>query len=834
MVTPFAYGGTARTITLYGAMIALGAVLFSALRIPMSQLSAIFAMVAIVVYGLGTRFRLRVSSGGASVSFSDCLVLMVVFLFDGTSAIVLASVAALVATLHFTRRAGTLALNSAIAAIAAFGALSILKLKVGPITGLPQSGVSDALVCATGLLALGLSVVHSGAFRSHRAEEDGTEKVRDRILDGLRVFVTFFVVSAGAGAFARIAGAARLDPEATVVTLAGLVFLAFCEYLKKLYAAAAPQALREDPAAPPVLGRAELFRRTFGHATIGVAIVSPTGQWLQVNRSLCELLGYSEAELLESSFQDMMHPDELGMALANVKQLLDRKIQTYQMEKRYFRKDGEIVWVLWNVALFQDEQSESANLIFQLQEITDRKRSEERLMHDAFHDPLTGLPNRALFIDHLKLAIARTQRSADEIFAVLFLDLDRFKVINDSLGHGCGDELLVGIARRLESCMRLGDTVARVGGDEFTILLEDLKDEAEAILVAERLQKEISAPFNLDGREVFTSVSIGIAPGSRDYQLSEEVLRDADTAMYRAKSRGKARYELFDKAMHTIAVNLLQLETDMRQALKNEEFFVQYQPIVSLTNFKLRGFEALVRWQHPSRGLVSPLDFISIAEETGQIVSIGNWILRASCLEMAEWQRRFPNDPPLCISVNLSGRQFAQPDLIEQVKSVLVESGLSPRSLKLEITESVVMENIEMATAMFKRLRDLGVQLSIDDFGTGYSSLSYLHRFPIDTLKIDRSFVIQMMNNKENIEIVRTIIMLAHNLGMDVVAEGVETKEQLRLLRDLKCELGQGYFFSRPLSSNGARDFLSDLAPKALGHGGESPEHARAIQVVRT
>ena len=562
----------------------------------------------------------------------------------------------------------------------------------------------------------------------------------------------------------------------------------------------------------------QLFRVAFDQASIGMALVTSSGRWLRVNHSFCEILGYTKEELFERDFRAIIHPDDLAPTLADISDLLKGNVPTLQREKRYIHKDGHVVRVLWSLSQAQVEGSNSVYLIFQIQDITDRKQAEERLLHDAFHDALTGLPNRALFIDHLKLTIAQSKRNKARKFAVLFLDLDRFKVVNDSLGHIIGDQLLVGIARRLELCLRQGDTVARVGGDEFTILLDDLVEESEAEFIAERIQQEVGTPFFLGGREVFTTVSIGIAPSSRGYDQPDEMLRDADTAMYRAKSLGKARHEVFDEAMHALAVNLLQLETDLRRAQERNEFIIEYQPIVSLTDFRVSGFEALVRWQHPERGLVSPCDFIPVAEEGGQILQIGQWVLRQACIEMRGWQERFPADPALFVTVNLSAKQFAQPDLIEQVKESLETSNLDPNCLKLEITESVVMDDIEKGTAMLFQLRALGVRLSIDDFGTGYSSLSYLHRFPIDTLKIDRSFVTRIVNDKENIEIVRTILMLAENLDMDVVAEGVETQEQMALLRQLSCQSGQGYFFSKPMRVPEAEQIISDTyaPPHAL------------------
>jgi diguanylate cyclase (GGDEF)-like protein/PAS domain S-box-containing protein len=576
---------------------------------------------------------------------------------------------------------------------------------------------------------------------------------------------------------------------------------------------------RTSSAATPITSlqsSTALFQVAFDFAAIGMALVLPSGRCQRVNRSLCEILGYTDRELLATEFQDFVHPDERIAARTKWEQMLSGKIPGYQIETRCTHSDGHAVWVLWSVSQATVENSESAHFIFQVQNITDRKKAEERLLHDAFHDALTGLPNRALMIDHLKLAIARNKRKSDRTFAVLFLDLDRFKVVNDSLGHLIGDQLLIGIARRLEGCVRPGDTVARVGGDEFTILLEDLTDVREAVSVAERIQEDLKLPFNLTGRDVFTTVSVGIAPGSVSYNHPDEILRDADTAMYRSKSLGKARHEMFDEEMQARTVNLMQMENDLRRAFERNEFFVNYQPIIALDDFRLCGFEALVRWQHPDRGLISPTEFIPIAEEGGQILQIGEWVLREACYQLQKWQEKYPSDKPLYMTVNLSAKQFAQPDLVDRVRDILTETKIDPAFLKLEITESVVMDDFETAAAMLSQLRALGVRLSIDDFGTGYSSLTYLHRFPIDTLKIDRSFITRL--DKENVEIVRTILMLAENLGMDAVAEGVETQEQMALLRNLSCQSGQGYFFSKPVNITDAEAIISETyyPPQAL------------------
>ncbi|MEG4121595.1 EAL domain-containing protein [Microcoleus sp. N9_B4] len=438
-----------------------------------------------------------------------------------------------------------------------------------------------------------------------------------------------------------------------------------------------------------------------------------------------------------------------------------------------------------------------------------------RKLYDAFHDSLTGLPNRDLFVDCLGRAmIANTRGRRSYLFAVLFLDLDRFKVINDSLGHLVGDELLMAVVLRLRASIGRADTVARVGGDDFAILVRNV-DVGSAVDLATRIHQALIVPFELKGQEVFVTASIGIAlggePAATVREQPEHLLRDAHTAMYRAKALGTGRYQVFNASMHALAVERLQLETDLRMALKRQEFLLHYQPFVSLASGKIIGFEALVRWQHPLRGLISPVKFIPVAEETGAIVPLGEWVLEEACRQLGLWEGMFDFDQPLIMSVNLSGKQFAQPDLVDRIQVILETTGLSAESLKLEITESVVMDDVESAIAVLKQMKGLNVKLGIDDFGTGYSSLSYLSRFPTDTLKVDKSFVgrMELESEGENVAIVRTIVALAHALGMDVIAEGVETAAQLAKLRSIGCEYGQGYFFAKPLPSEAATALIA-------------------------
>ena len=447
----------------------------------------------------------------------------------------------------------------------------------------------------------------------------------------------------------------------------------------------------------------------------------------------------------------------------------------------------------------------------QTDEINRFPRRLDQLARQAFRDSLTSLPNRALFMDRLAHALTRTERRGEQL-AVLFLDLDRFKVVNDSLGHGVGDQLLIGVSQRLAACLRPEDTIARLGGDEFAILLEDVKDERGPTSAADRLTGELQQPFVVEGREVVITVSIGIAMSTARRMTPEDILRDADLAMYHAKCKGKARYEVFDKSMNAPAQERMDLELDLRNAVARGEFVLHYQPVVELPTGRITEVEALVRWKHPQRGLLFPADFVGLSEETGLIVPLGRWVLHEACRQTRQWQLAAPA-MKLASSVNLSARQLQQPGLVEEIDAVLRETRLDPSALRLEITETVVMHDAPTTLAKLEALKALGVQLAIDDFGTGYSSLGYLKRFPVDTLKIDRSFVKGIGRDVEDSAIVRAVITVAKSLGLSVTAEGIETADQLDQLRTLGCDHGQGYFFAKPMTSDRVPALLVATSP---------------------
>jgi diguanylate cyclase (GGDEF)-like protein len=546
---------------------------------------------------------------------------------------------------------------------------------------------------------------------------------------------------------------------------------------------------------------------------VGVAIHNQTGELTYVNRIGQTLLNINnhlpntEREQLVNTYQQYRsgtsepYPVE---ALPAMRALRGETVQTDDIEIR--RGDQAISLEVWATPIF-DEQEQIAYAIAAFQDISNRKQTEAQLIYNALHDALTNLPNRNLLTQRLELAINRAKRGNGYHFAVLFMDLDHFKVINDSLGHLVGDRLLIDFAHKLQSSIRSTDLAARLGGDEFVLVLEEIKDIQEAVKTAERIFAKLKSSLVLEEHEVFVTTSIGIVWGTREYERASDLVRDADIAMYRAKAQGRARYEIFNAEMHAQAIKRLHVENDLRKALERQEFVVYYQPIVVLSSGQLVGFEALIRWQHPTRGLLAPGEFLPVAEETGLIVSIDRWILHTACHQLVAWQRAFSNTA-LKISINLSAKDFSTVHLLNEVEQALIKAGLNSSCLTLEITESILLKNVEDTIDLLTSLRERGVQISIDDFGTGYSSLSYLHRLPIDFLKIDRSFVSNMQVSHRNYKIVETIITLSSQLGLEVVAEGIETLQQLEQLQDLDCKLGQGYFLSKPLPPQTAEALL--------------------------
>ncbi|HWG58097.1 MAG TPA: EAL domain-containing protein [Candidatus Acidoferrales bacterium] len=524
------------------------------------------------------------------------------------------------------------------------------------------------------------------------------------------------------------------------------------------------------------------------------------------------MLGYQENEIADvpEEWFERIHEADRNRVKEEMAAHQNGSAPHFECVHRVRHKDGTFRWMLSRGLAVRDRSGKPLRMAGSQTDITEGKVT----------DPLTGLPNRLLFLDRLDRLMKHAKRHTTLVYAVLFLDLDAFKMINDSLGHLIGDQLLLGVAERLERCLRSSDTVARLGqetftlarmgGDEFTVLLDGLKDVADAERAAQRIMEGLSAPFLTGGKEVFTSASVGIAMGSPHYQHPEEIMRDADTAMYRAKTLGKARCEVFSADMRASVMARLELETDLRRALERGEFRNFYQPIVYLESGEITGFEALLRWEHPTRGLLGPEQFISVAEETGLIRELGWWNLREACCDMSRWRKQSSGNRNLVVSVNLSIKQFMQPNLVEQIGNLLQELKIAPESLKLEITESTVMEDPTATVGMLQQLRALGIRLAIDDFGTGYSSLSYLHRFPLDALKIDRTFISGISGHADGMEIARTIMPLAKNLHLDVVAEGVETAEQAEELKKLECKYAQGFYFSKPLPRDQAEALISE------------------------
>ena len=519
-----------------------------------------------------------------------------------------------------------------------------------------------------------------------------------------------------------------------------------------------------------------------------------------------EMLGFNDDEISDTADEwlSRVHPEDHDRVRASIDAYLEGTTSNFEIEYRIRHFSDNYLWMMAKGLAIRTSDGRATRFAGSQTDVSERKSNEEQMIHDALHDTLTSIPNRTLLLDRIRQSLVRRKRYPKTSFAIIFIDLDRFRLVNESLGHIHGDELLQLISARLKETIPISDTVARLGGDEFSILLQDINSVRDVEVIAKDIQNLFSKPFVLGDREVFASASMGIAHSDNDYKTPEEILRDAELAMYRAKREGKSQSIVFQPQFRQSSLSPIDLDTDLRRALDRDEMELHYQPIISMRDRTISGFEALLRWSHRSRGVISPNEFIPLAEETGLIYDLGQWVLGKACKQIATWNKSKKKEDQLEISINLSSRQFSDPNLVEGIVENIEKSGFDAEFLKIEITESALMQNAQRSVSMLNQLKDLNIKVCVDDFGTGYSSLSYLHTFPIDTLKIDRSFVHDMSRNFRNMEIIRTIIMLAHNLKLDVIAEGVETGEQDAQLSALGCQFAQGFYFSRPINSSDA------------------------------
>lgn len=814
------------TVILSGGAICL---LTAFLRIPYGRFDYKLLILTVFTIGFGSRITVRIPALKSHISVSDTFIFLALLLYGGEIAIILAAIEALFSSWRFCNKKITVFQNTALMAIST--SIAVLVLNV--------SGLYEELYLHTGnenlntfvlaLLILGLTqfIANTSFTAIYGAlinEKPFFETWKTKYL---WTFITYLVGAASAGILYELNYRIGFSVIIAAFPVIYLLYLTYKMYLDNVEMSESETRKAEEYAetlekqAVALLESEERFRSAFNYAPIGIALVSSEGKWLKVNHALQKILGYEEIEFLATDFQTMVSQEDLGTALVKIHELISGTIPNFQMEQRYKHKSGRIVQTLWSVSAASDSTTERPNLIFQIQDITDRKLAEEKLQREAKHDALTDLPNRAYFMTRLEEALENVRKSPSHKLSVLFIDLDRFKVVNDSLGHLVGDQLLIGIADRLRDCMRPGDIVARLGGDEFTILVEGRHKVEEVGHIAERIQKKFAEPFNLAGQEIYSSASIGILHASDSHRTAEDLMRDADTAMYQAKHSGKACYRVFNNGMHTAVKESLLLETDLRRAIENERLEVYYQPIYSLADSEIEGFEALTRWNHETLGMISPVKFIPLAEEVGLIDALSDFVMRKSCRQINQLNENLSDRKPYLLSINLSCKQFSQSNLVKKIEDILLETDFSPHLLKLEITESVFFEHQENAVKMLNELRQLGIEINIDDFGTGYSNLSYLTQLPISTLKIDRSFISPLEDGGNNAQVVQTIIVLAQNLGIRVVAEGVENEAQLEHLKSLNCEGAQGFYFAKPMSFEDVKTFLKieELAPVQENYG---------------
>lgn len=802
----------------------LACVALASIAVPTEKIDLPFLLLAAFTIGLGSRITIRIPRFKSHISVSDTFIFLALLIYGGELAVLLSAIEAFCSSWRFCNKKITVVFNAATMAISTSIAVAMLKL-FGFYTESQLHGY-DANVKD---LLIALSILAVTQFLSNTALASVYDSIKNAIPwwetwknKYIWTFLTYLIGAVGAGLLVQLSDTIGFGIIIATFPVILFVFLTYRIYLQNIEMSMRQAEQAEEHAeilkkqSEALRESEERFRSAFHHAPIGIALLSASGKWLKINRALCNILGYAENEFFESDLDLVLFPEDRGSTVVKIREVVCGNVTSWQEEQRYRHKTGRIVWVSWSISLASHSAADASNLILQLQDITDKKLAEERLQHDATHDALTGLPNRALFIGKLSEALLKIKKRPDYRVSVLFVDVDRFKYVNDSLGHLIGDQLLMKISGRLSECMRPSDMVARLGGDEFMILVEGNYDVQETVAIAERIQERFGLPFMLSGNEIYSSASIGILHASEKHLTAEDMMRDADTAMYQAKRAGKARHEIFDEGMHTAAIETLQLETDLRRAVEREEFSVEYQPIYSLVTGRIEGVHALPRWDHPRLGSVSRRRFIDIAEEVGIIAQFGGVFLRKACRDIAQLHRGSRIEPQLTLCTNLLSSQLVQKGLLDKISNILLETKFSPRSLSLEITESVFFEHQERAADLLTNIRDMGIDLKVGNFGTGYSNLAYLTRLPVSSLKIDRSFVAGIGAGGRNTDIVRAIAFLARNLGLKVVAEGVGSAEQLEELRLLNCDSAQGQFFGEPMNLELLQVFIDENQNRRL------------------
>jgi diguanylate cyclase (GGDEF)-like protein/PAS domain S-box-containing protein len=779
-------------------------------------------LAAVVLTMLSAVFPVRVPHSKNSFTTGEIFIFLVLLLQGAPAATLAAAAEGAVGSWRTSKRWTSRLVSPAASALAMVGCGSLLSLLQG-VFELYQWHNDGLIVVAAMTTALAYFVTNTWLISAIPRLKRGEAF---RLADLLGLFGWVGVASAGSAAVAALlfitSRQSGFGVLAAIVPLIGML-VATLHYVfrqqelnEEVRLAAADAKEREAAAAARHVAELEAserrFHSAFTHASIGMSLLSFGGEILQTNKAMLDLLGRDGESLVHRSMSDFVLPEDRAAVNAELQRLHDGQTDDIALEMRCLHRDGSVIWVSAHGSLFSEVGAEAPCLILQAHDITARRNAEAGLQHIAFHDALTGLPNRRRFHEHLSAAVQASQTDPSQRFAVMFLDFDRFKLINDSMGHNAGDEFLVQVAQRLRERLRPQDIVARLGGDEFAVLALALDSDETVIVLAERLLSALKRPFDVFGTEINTSASIGITRSSFGYTRPEDVLRDADIAMYRAKAAGKARYALFDIGLHAQVSQRMKLEGDLRQALAKRQVLVAYQPLFNLVDGSLSGFEALARWTHPTLGPIGPDVFVPIAEEAGLILPLTDMVLAHACGQLKGWQGRAPMFAGLKVQINISGRDLLHPGLVGRVSQALLESGLQARQLTLELTENILMKQIESALPLLDQLRALGVGLSVDDFGTGYSSLSHLSTLPIDSLKVDRSFVRGLRTDTKEAAVVRAVVQLGLSLGKSVVAEGIETPAQLAQLREMGCDLGQGFHLGAPLSPDGVARLLDTLA----------------------